>query len=90
MSAYLYLGVKVSDNHKKLVDVFITSLQLNANEFSEALQYNTIKQWDSTGHMALIVGLEREFDVMLDMDDIIDMSSFAKSKDILSNYGVEF
>ena len=77
-------------NLKKIRSTFIASLQLEEEEFSEALVYNTIKKWDSTGHMALIAGLEKDFDVMLDMDDIIDLSSFSKAKEILEKYSVEF
>lgn len=40
--------------------------------------------------MVLISELENTFDVMLDTDDIIDMSSVAKAKEILAKYDVAF
>jgi acyl carrier protein len=52
------------------------------------LEYNSIAQWDSVAHMALIAVLEERFDIMLDTDDIIDMSSVAKAKEILAKYEV--
>ena len=47
------------------------------------------QQWDSVGHMTLIAALEDAFDIMVDMDDIIDRSSFEKGKEILRKYDVE-
>ena len=40
--------------------------------------------------MILISELENTFDVMLDTDDIIDMSSVGKAKEILTKYDVQF
>ena len=50
------------------------------------LEYASIPQWDSVAHMSLIVGLEDEFDIMIEIDDVIDMSSFKKAKEIVSKY----
>ncbi|ACM92125.1 hypothetical protein NAMH_1601 [Nautilia profundicola AmH] len=36
--------------------------------------------------MTLVAAIEDEFDIMLDTDDIIDMSSFAKAKEIVAKY----
>jgi len=38
--------------------------------------------------MAMVASIEEAFDIMLDTDDIIDMSSFAKAKEIISKYGI--
>ena len=42
--------------------------------------------------MSLIAALEDAFDIMMDTDDIIDLSSYEKGKEILAkdDYGVEF
>jgi acyl carrier protein len=52
------------------------------------LEYNTIVEWDSVGHMQLIATLEDAFDVNLEMDDIIDFSSYKKGKEILLKYNI--
>ena len=36
-----------------------------------------------------VAALEDAFDIMVDMDDIIDLSSFEKGKEILRKYDVE-
>jgi hypothetical protein len=40
--------------------------------------------------MLLVAELEDSFDLMLDTDDIIDMNSFAKAKQILAKYEIIF
>jgi acyl carrier protein len=77
------------NNEKKLKEVFATSLGIDKNLVTDDLKYNSISEWDSVAHMTLIAAIEDEFDVMLDTDDIIDMSSFKKAKEILEKYGVK-
>ena len=48
------------------------------------LIYNEYPGWDSVGHMTLVAALEDKFDCMLEMDDILDMSSYAKVCEIMS------
>jgi acyl carrier protein len=55
-----------------------------------ALKYQSIPQWDSVGHMSLIAALEDIFNIEMNTDDIIDLSSFEKGKEILVKYGLEF
>ncbi len=40
--------------------------------------------------MALVAALDDAFSIMLDTDDVIDMSSYKKAKEILSKYGITF
>lgn len=75
---------------EKLNSAFATSLEIPLSEVHDNLTYNGIPQWDSTAHMILIAELENQFDIMLDTDDIIDMSSVSKAKEILAKYNVGF
>lgn len=75
---------------QQLIDIFKEALELDDQVEIENLVYNTIPQWDSIGHMALIAELEDAYDIMLDTDDVLDMSSFAKAKEILIKYDVTF
>ena len=52
------------------------------------LKYQSINQWDSVGHMSLMGALEETFKITMDMDDIIDFSSFQKGKKILKKYKI--
>ena len=40
--------------------------------------------------MVLVAALEAAFDIMLEMDDIIDFSGFKRGKEILKGYDVIF
>jgi len=71
-------------NSKIYKDVFINSLSIESNKFSEKLKYNEIPEWDSIGHMTLMSGLEDAFKIALETDDIIDFSSYEKGKEILN------
>lgn len=77
-------------NEKKLKTVFKEVLEINETEVVDELTYNTISQWDSIAHMALVAEIEEQFNIMLDTDDVLDMSSFAKVKEILSKYDIKF
>jgi acyl carrier protein len=74
----------------KLRECFSRSLGIPQQRVTDDLAYNSIKEWDSVGHMALVVELEGAFDVMFDTDDILGMSSVAKAREILTRYGVNF
>lgn len=74
---------------ERLKVVFAEALGLPADKITDDLAYNSIKEWDSTAHMILVAALEDTFEVMLDTDDIIDMSSVAKAREILKKYDIE-
>jgi len=78
-------------NLEKYDQAFINALEIGADRL-EGLKYQDIESWDSVGHMQLVAELEDAFDIMLDTEDIIDLSSYEKGKEILSkeDYGVEF
>lgn len=54
------------------------------------LTFQGIPLWDSIGHMNLIASLEEAFNVQFEIDDIIDLSSYEKGKEILTKLGVDF
>lgn len=76
-------------NLEKLTKIFVESFGITAEQ-TKGLQYQGIDQWDSVGHMSLVAAIEDEFDIQLDTDDIIDMSSFEKAQEILKKYNIEF
>ena len=71
---------------QRLKKVFSESLGIDKNQVDDGLEYNTIQEWDSVGHMSLIAAIEEEFDIMIETDDIIDMSSFKIAKKIVEQY----
>ena len=77
-------------NIEKYTQAFINAFSVDA-ESAKTLKYQDIPAWDSVGHMGLIAQLEEQFGIMVEPDDIVDLSSFEKGKEILAGkYGVEF
>ena len=74
-------------NREKYVAAFVEALEINEDGLEE-LKYQDIPEWDSVGHMALIGAIEEAFDIMMDTDDIIDLSSFQKGIEILAKYDI--
>ncbi|MFD0783086.1 acyl carrier protein [Micromonospora azadirachtae] len=72
----------------RLRAVFVDTLELGDDVDVENLKYREIEQWDSLGHMTLVGAIEDEFDVQLDTEQVIDMSSFKVALDMLSGLGV--
>lgn len=70
----------------KLTNVFVDSLNLDSSKIVDSLTYGETPEWDSVAHMALIAAIEEAFDIMIDAEDVIDMSSFAKAKEIVAKY----
>ena len=52
------------------------------------LKYQDIPEWDSVGHMALMTSLEESFGIEMEIDDIIDFSSYEKGMEILRKYNI--
>ena len=75
-------------NKEKYVNAFVEGLEISADQV-EGLQYQSIPEWDSVGHMALVSEIEDAFDIMMDTDDIIDFSSYEKGIEILKKYDIE-
>tara|TARA_Y100000768_G_C23858227_1_gene624370 strand:+ start:22 stop:261 length:240 start_codon:yes stop_codon:yes gene_type:complete len=77
-------------NIDKYNEVFKSCFELKDDDLNEKLEYQSVELWDSVGHMSMVGELEDSFDIMLEMDDIIDFSSYEKGKELLTKYGVEF
>jgi acyl carrier protein len=70
-------------------EAFVKALDLNGATNVEALEIGATPEWDSMGHMALVAELEERFGIALETDELIEMSSFPVSLEILRRHGVE-
>jgi acyl carrier protein len=77
-------------NSKKLISAFAEALGIEEEKVTDDLEYQEIPEWDSMAHMVLVNELEMTFDINLDTDEVIDLSSVGKSKEILNKHGIEF
>ena len=76
------------DNLKKYNEILMDAFKVSEDEL-KGLEYQSIPDWDSVGHMAMTAMLEEAFDIMLDTDDIIDFSSYEKGIEILRKFDIE-
>jgi acyl carrier protein len=72
----------------KLIDCFAQTFSIDRSAITPKLAYQSIPQWDSVGHMALVAEIENTFNVTFDTDDIIGMSDVSKAVEILRKHGV--
>ena len=76
-------------NIEKYNEIFIESFGVKAEDLNEKLVYQSITEWDSVGHMGLVAAIEEKFNILIDIDDIIEFGSYTIGIDILKKYGVE-
>ena len=74
-------------NREKYVAAFTSTFLVDESALPN-LKYQDIAAWDSVGHMALMTVLEETFGIEMDIDDIIEFSSFDHGRTILSKYNI--
>jgi acyl carrier protein len=77
-------------NTEKLVDAFAIALNIDASAVLDSLSYQGIPEWDSVSHMVLITELEDAFGISIDTNEVIDMNSVRRAKEILGKYNFVF
>lgn len=78
-------------NEDTLKNAFCEGLGVRAENINwDTLEYRGIEQWDSVAHMQVVAEIEDAFDIMMEIDDVIAMSDFTVTKDILAKYDVSF
>ena len=78
------------NNTEKYTQAFMDAFGIDA-ETAKTLKFQQIPAWDSVGHMGLVAQLEEQFGIMMEPDDIVDLNSYEKGREMLaSKYGVDF
>ena len=76
----------MKDNLDKYKAAFIEAFELEGENNIEDLKYQSIDEWDSIGHMALMAELENNFDITIKTEDLIEFESYIQGVDILARY----
>ena len=71
-----------------LVGAFSAALDIDKSTVNDDLQYQGIPQWDSITHMFLIGEIESTFNIEIDPDDVLEINSFSKAKELLIKYNI--
>lgn len=73
---------------EKLRQVFADELGLPRERITDDLRYGEAPEWDSIAHMALVAAIETAFEIMIDADEVIDMSSFAHARRLVERHAL--
>ena len=69
---------------EKVDDVFKEILKIEDSELKKNPKYGQYKNWDSVGHITLIVALEDAFNIEFEPNDYLEIDSYSKALDILN------
>ncbi len=75
-------------NQDRLRQCFREAFVLAPDTIIDEMTYQKDPVWDSVGHMRLVAIIETAFGIMLTTDQILDLSSFDKAQEIVSQHGV--
>ena len=73
---------------EKYNNAFVQVFSVKSEELNDDYGKETVDEWDSVHQLSLIAELEEAFDIMFDPEDIMDMTSYVKGKELLSKYDV--
>ena len=76
------------ENIEKYNNAFVEVFGAKAEYLNDNYCKETVEEWDSVHQLSLISELEEAFDIMFDPEDIMDMTSYAKGKELLAKYEV--
>lgn len=76
-------------NIEKYNKIFCDIFLVGEDVLNDSFDNESVDGWDSVKQLALTTALEDAFDIMLDAEDILEFTSYAKGKEILKKYDVE-
>lgn len=76
-------------NIEKYNSIFTEVFGVAPADLSDTFSKETVEQWDSVHQLNLVTLAEDTFDIMLDPEDIMAFTSYAKGKEILAGQGIE-
>lgn len=77
------------ENLEKLVNVFVEVFNVETSVITDDFGKDTVETWDSVHQLNIIALLEETFYLLLEPEDIMACTSFAKAKEILRRNDVE-
>ena len=60
---------------EKLQEIMATTLEIPASAISEDSTMDEIEEWDSLGHVHIMVALEQAFDLYMDVEDFAELNA---------------
>jgi len=78
-----------SNMNQRLVSLLAEVFGLRQDQIVPNLTKDDVAVWDSLKQMDLVVSLEREFGIVLEIDDIVRMNSVSSIVETLTLKGVD-
>ena len=76
-------------NLEKYNQAFIEVFAVDSAALNENFNKDAVEEWDSVHQLNIVALLEESFDIMFEPEDIMDLTSYEKGKEILRKYEVE-
>lgn len=71
---------------EKLKQIVIGTLKIPEADYNEDLTAGDHPQWDSIGHVNLLMAVEHGFEITFDVTDAVDIESVADLQDMVRKY----
>lgn len=76
-------------NLEKYNQAFIEVFAVDSAALNDNFNKDKVEEWDSVHQLNIVALLEESFDIMFEPEDIMDLTSYEKGKEILKKYEVE-
>lgn len=78
-------------NLEKLNQIFCEVYSVEESALNEEFINTNIETWDSIHQLSMVAAIEEAFDLMMDAEDILEMTSYESVKQLLSSkYEITF
>lgn len=76
-------------NFTTLQEIIASALSISVDQVSNDLQYGDLPEWDSLGHMSIMMELEDHFAVEITTETIAELVSVPAIMEYLNNHDTE-
>lgn len=80
----LLIKIENMSNEEKIKEIFIKIFPETKDDFDIDREQSDYENWDSFTHVNLISELESQFDIQLETDEIISISSAKTALDLIT------
>jgi acyl carrier protein len=68
----------------RVIQTIARTLRVPQETVTEEVMMGDIPQWDSLHHMAVVSAVEREFNLVFDLDDVVDLEGVSDLIDLVA------
>lgn len=77
------------ENIEKYNNAFVEVFGVSVEALNDDYGKDTVEEWDSVHQLSLVPLLEEAFDILFDPEDIMELASYGRGKELLRKYDVE-